>query len=342
MPADTRKEADTTEPAGNAGSDAVIPFQVLPLDIRGRAVQLGPLLDDILHRHDYPETVSRLLAEVITLTVLLGTSLKLDGKLIVQTQSDGPVSLMVVEFRTPQSLRAYARFDRDRIILATESGKDSPASLMGTGVLAMTIDHGAHRYQGIVKLENSSLEDVARQYFRQSEQIPTEVRMAVAQTLTRSDEGAPVHGWRAGGVLVQFLPESEDRIRQNDLPAGDVPDHHQSPEFNEDDAWQETRNLMATISDVELTDMDVSPERLLYRLFHEQGVRTWPATRLLDNCSCSADTIHKVLVSFDDEEIAESTIDGKIIVDCEFCSSSYEFDPDDVLSGRILQKDNES
>src|SRR3954470_24720052 len=69
---------------GFAGDDHVVPFQVESLDVRGRAVQLGPMLDLILERHDYPAPVARLLAEVIVLTVLLGTSLKFDGKLIVQ------------------------------------------------------------------------------------------------------------------------------------------------------------------------------------------------------------------------------------------------------------------
>ncbi len=319
---------------GLAGPDAVIPFQVSPLDIRGRAVQLGPLLDDILHRHAYPEPVSALLAEVITLTILLGTSLKFDGRFTVQTQTDGPVSLLVVDFKTPQSLRAYARFDETRLDEAIASDKADAISLMGSGILAMTIDQGAHtsRYQGIVKLEDASLEEVARQYFRQSEQIPTEIRLAVAQTLTRTEDGGPTHGWRAGGVLVQFLPESDERIRQQDLPGGDAPADHNPHEFEEDDAWQEARALMSTIADIELTDTDVEPERLLYRLFNEHGVHVWPATRIHDDCSCSRETVSAVLSNFSAEEIAQSTVDGKIEVNCQFCSKRYHFNAGDFPS----------
>jgi len=311
-----------------AGIDAVVPFQVSPLDIRGRAVQLGPLLDDILHRHNYPEAVSALLAEIIALTVLLGTSLKFDGKFSVQTQTDGPVSLLVVDFKTPQSLRAYARFDVERLKEAVETGKCDAVSLMGSGILAMTIDQGAHsnRYQGIVKLENSTLEEVARQYFKQSEQIPTEIRLAVAQTLTRTGKGRPAHGWRAGGVLVQFLPESTDRKRQTDLHGGDAPDDHQHHDLPVDDAWQEARALMATIDDVELTDTDVPQERLLYRLFNEHGVIAFAPTIILDDCSCSRKTVLSVLNNFTPEEIAESTINGVIEVNCQFCSKNYRFD----------------
>ena len=311
-----------------AGRDNVIPFQVLPLDIRGRAVQLGPILDDILHRHNYPECVSILLAEAITLTILLGTSIKLDGKFIVQTQTEGPVSMLLVDFRTPGSLRAYARFDKDLVAEAEKAGKTDAVSLMGDGILAMTIDQGAHtrRYQGIVKLENSSLEEVARQYFRQSEQIPTEVRLAVAQSLTRSSEGKPDHGWQAGGMLVQFLPESGERSRQRDLHGGDHPGGRLSPEFREDEAWVEARSLMATIADVELVDCDITVETLLYRLFNEHGVRVFESRPVKDDCSCSIDTVRSILTSFGPDEIAESTVNGQIEVSCEFCSTSYQFD----------------
>ena len=152
---------------GFAGDDHVVPFEVGPLDIRGRSVQLGPLLDQILDRHDYPEPVARLLAEAIVLTVLLGTSLKFDGKFILQTRSDGPVDMLVADFSTPESLRAYARFDEQRLAEAVADGKDSPEELLGTGVLALTIDQGPHtqRYQGIVQLDGSSIEEVARDLF---------------------------------------------------------------------------------------------------------------------------------------------------------------------------------
>lgn len=134
-----------------AGDDAVVPFQVETLDARGRAVQLGATLDDILSRHDYPEPVAKLLAEAIVLTVLLGTSLKFDGKFIFQSQSAGPVDMLVVDFRTPNSVRAYARYDEDRLAEAIAAHRLSPEQLMGTGTLALTVDQGEYtqRYQGI-------------------------------------------------------------------------------------------------------------------------------------------------------------------------------------------------
>ena len=315
-----------------AGDDAVLPFQVDALDARGRAVQLGPMIDQILSRHDYPEPVARLLAEVVTVTVLLGTSLKFEGKFIAQTRTDGPVDMLVADFTTPSDVRAYARFDAERVSEAVARGRASPEELLGKGVLALTIDQGAHmqRYQGIVALEGSSLEEVARHYFRQSEQIPTEVRIAVAKLVDR-DGGGTRERWRAGGVIAQFLPDDPGRMRMPDLPGGDDPDG--AVEHNRDDAWTEVRALMGTIDDSELTDPNVSAERLLYRLFHEPGVRIYDPNPVRDRCSCSRETIEAVIASFSEDELHDSTEDGAITVRCEFCSTVHRFDPAQFSDG---------
>ncbi len=317
-----------------AGDDAVVPFQVADLDARGRAVQLGPALDDILNRHDYPEPVAQLLAEAIVLTVLLGTSLKFDGKFIFQSQSDGPVDMLVVDFRTPNSVRAYARYDEDRLADAMAKRRISQEELMGSGTLALTVDQGEHtqRYQGIVALDGSNLEEIAKTYFRQSEQIPTDVRLSVAKLVERGEDGKPVEQWRAGGLIVQFLPESELRMRQRDLPAGDAPNADEDDDhLVEDDDWAEIKALVATIESSELTDPQVGAERLLYRLFHERGVRVFDAVTVNDDCSCSREKIAGVLSGFTAEEITDSIEEGKISVTCEFCSTQYEFDPAEFL-----------
>ncbi len=316
---------------GFAGDDSVVPFQVDALDIRGRIVQIGPMLDQILDRHDYPAQVAGLLAESIVLTVLLGTSLKFDGKFTFQTQSDGPVDMLVVDFTTPGSLRAYAHFDPDRVQSAIDDGNTLPQDLLGQGVLALTIDQGQHtqRYQGVVELDGSSLENVARVYFRQSEQIPTEVRLSVAK-LVMPGENATREHWRAGGVLTQFLPESEERLRMPDLPGGDGDDDDEDL-FDDlvDDSWREAAALLATIEPSELIDPTVGSERLLYRLFHEHGVRVFDGIAVIDQCSCTKEKIRTILDGFSSSEISESVENGRILVDCEFCSEHYEFDPSD-------------
>ena len=311
---------------GFAGDDHVVPFEVSALDARGRTVQLGPILDSILGRHDYPEPVAQLLAEAMTLTVLLGTSLKFDGKFILQTRSDGPVDMLVADFATPRSMRAYARFDADAVAAAVAAGQANPADLLGAGVLALTIDQGQYmqRYQGIVQLDGTSLEEAARTYFRQSEQIPTEVRLAAARQVVRGDNGPSTH-WRSGGLLAQFLPEAPERLRLPDLPGGDG-DAGDAPDPT-DDAWTEVTALLGTVEPDELCDPTVGPERLLYRLFHEHGVRVFSGTPVADECSCSREKIRTILDGFSAEEIAESVEDGAIKVSCEFCSKRYAFDP---------------
>lgn len=314
---------------GFAGDDNVVPFEVGALDVRGRAVQLGPLLDQILGRHDYPEPVARLLAEAVALTVLLGTSLKFDGKFILQTRSDGPVDMLVADLRTPGSVRAYARYDQARLDAAVAEGRDAPEALLGTGVLALTVDQGPHmqRYQGIVQLDGHSLEEVARVYFRQSEQIPTEVKLAVARQLVRGEAGQAGH-WRAGGALIQFLPDSLERMRRPDLHGGDGDDSDPNVAAGpDDDAWQTARALFLTADTDELIDPTVGTERLLFRLFHEHGVRVYDGQPVIDDCSCSREKIREILAGFTAEEIEESTEDGRIRVNCEFCSTQYDFDP---------------
>jgi molecular chaperone Hsp33 len=308
-----------------AGDDRVVPFQVEGLDVRGRAVQLGPLLNTILGRHDYPAPVARLLAEALVLTALLGTSLKFDGKFTVQTKGDGPVDLLVADFSTPDALRAYARYDEDALAAAIKDGKTSPPELLGHGVLAFTIDQGKgmQPYQGIVPMDGSSLEEIAGVYFRQSEQIPTRVRLAVAELFDRDEDGKPRHNWRAGGLVAQFLPQAPERMRHPDLHGGDGDERDTSVT---DDAWDEARSLVETIDTDELTDPQVAIERLLYRLFHERGVRVYEPQTVFDRCSCSREKIKGVLAGFTAEEIEASQEDGQIAVTCEFCSTTYRYE----------------
>jgi len=302
--------------------DAVLPYEVDALDLRGRLTRLGPTLDDILTRHDYPAPVGKLLGEAIVLTTLLGSSLKFDGRFILQTRTDGPVSFLVVDYQSPDRLRAYARFNAGRL----NDGQDSGA-LLGKGHLAMTIDQGPDmsRYQGMVALDGGGLEAAAHEYFLRSEQIPTRVRLAVGEEWRGGDGGR--HRWRAGGMLMQFLPKAPERARQADLPPGDAPEGTVPHEVKEDDAWVEGQSLIGTVEDVELIDPDLSGERLLYRLFHERGVRVFNPQPLQAQCSCSREAVSAMLKSFAPKDRAEMVKDGKVVVTCEFCSSVYQFTP---------------
>jgi len=320
------------EPAQTTLDDTILPFAVNALDLRGRIVRLGAAVDTILSSHDYPAPVAKLLGEAIVLTAMLGSALKFEGRFILQTQSDGPVSMLVVNFTSPGQVRACARFDADRVAAAIAANEAEPGKLLGHGHLAMTIDQGPEmsRYQGLVPLEGGDLEQAAHEYFSRSEQIPTRVRLAVGEEF-RSGNGARRH-WRAGGILLQFLPKSPERARQADLDPGDAPAGTESHAPPEDEAWVEGRSLIATVEDIELIDPDLSNERLAYRLFHERGVRVFPATPVEAQCSCSRHSVETMLQSFSVQDRADMVEEGRITVTCEFCSSTYIFEPDEIIA----------
>jgi len=180
-----------------------------------------------------------------------------------------------------------------------------------------------------VALDGKSFEDAAHEYFLRSEQIPTRIRIAVGEELSAAAGGAQ-HRWRAGGVLLQFLPKAPERARVADLHPGDAPEGTQAHQVPEDDAWVEGQSLIATVEDVELIDPALSSERLVYRLFHERGVRVFNSVPVVAQCSCSTDTVKAMLESFSQDDRDHMVENGEISVTCEFCSANYKFAPEDV------------
>jgi molecular chaperone Hsp33 len=290
--------------------DLVAAFQIEGWPVRGRVVRLGAAVDEILTRHAYPEPVANLLGEACALAALVGSSLKIDGRLIVQAQGDGPVAYVVCDYDSDGSLRGYCRYDEARV--AEVSGgfaRPGARTLLGEGVFVMTIDQGpdTDRYQGVTPIEGETLALCAERYFDQSEQTPTRVRLAVGQLQT--DEGFI---WRAGGVLLQNIAEDQARGPTQD-------------------AWERAQALFETLGEDELVDPSVPPEVLLYRLFHEDGVRLETARPLKAFCRCSEERIRAVLKSFSAEERADMVEpDGAIKVTCEYCSRVYAIAPESV------------
>ena len=301
--------------------DVVLPFAVESLSTRGRLVRLGPAIDRLLKRHAYPEPVSKLAADAVTLAALLGSTLKLEGRFQLQTKSDGAVTMVLADFDAPSNFRALARFDEAKLARAVQAGED----LLGQGHMAFTIDPGGEmtRYQGVVALEGQDLERAAHHYFERSEQIPTLVRLAVGETV--SSEG---RAWRAGGLIVQYLPEAGARRRRADFHPGDAPEGVEPDRVEDDDAWIEAQARAATTEAHELIDPTLSSERLLFRLFNERGVRVYAPTPLAAVCRCSAEGVDAMLRSFSAEEVKHMIgDDGLIGVTCEFCSTKRVFSP---------------
>jgi molecular chaperone Hsp33 len=302
-PSHTITVTDTT----HSGDDLVAAFQIDGQLVRGRIARLGEMVDDILTRHDYPAPVANLLGEACALAALVGASLKFEGRLILQAQGDGPVGFVVADYDTTGALRGYCRYDEARVA-EVSGGFALPGAqtLLGKGVFMMTIDQGPdmERYQGVTPIEGETLALCAELYFAQSEQVPTRVRLAVGQVQT---DGRPT--WRAGGLILQNVAEDAARGATRD-------------------AWETAQALFETLGEDELVDPTVSPQRLLYRLFHEDGVRMFQPSPLRAFCRCSRERIETVLRSFPASERVEMVEpDGVIRVKCEYCARTYDVEP---------------
>jgi len=311
--------------------DIVLPFRTERSGVVGRVVRLGPAIDSILARHNAPEPISQTLGEAVALTVMLGTALKFEGKLTLQTKTDGLLDFLVVNFETPGRVRAYVRYDKKRLEgISSKSVTVDQGELLGAGYLAMTIDPGDEmdRYQGIVALDGESLGEAALSYFRQSEQLPTFLRLAVARHYEAGESGEPGQWrWRAGGLMIQNLAGDGSKPR---APAEEEADEQRLP-GEDDDNWERARILAETVEDHELLDPTLSPERLLFRLFHEEGVRALRLTPVEAYCRCSRKRVEGFLRSFGTNDIADMREpDGSVSVTCEFCTATYRFRPDEL------------
>jgi len=299
--------------------DLVQPFQIDRSGLRGRLVRLGPVLDEILTRHDYPEPVALMLGEAIALAAALAGALKYDGVFTLQTRGDGPIRLLVADVTSAGAIRGYAQYDAERLAKAIEAAPagasglgDSVPRLLGAGHLAFTVDQGEHtdRYQGIVELQGATLAECAHHYFRQSEQVEAGLKVAVA----RCPDDSGIARWRGGSLMIQRLPPEGDAARRDAA----------------EDGWRRAVILMSSSTSRELVDPGLAPEALLFRLFHEDGVRAYRRHDLVARCRCSRERVETVLRMMPADELATMKIDGHIIVTCQFCSAAYDFDESEI------------
>jgi molecular chaperone Hsp33 len=288
-------------------SDIIQPFQIEGLEVRGRLVRLSGVADTILTRHDYPDAVAKQLAEMMALSAVMAAALKYDGIFTLQAKGDGPIKLMVVDLTSGGAMRGYAQFDAEAIAALAPDHHTLP-HLMGSGYLAFTVDQGDYtdRYQGIVELTGTSLGESIHHYFRQSEQMQAGFKLAAAK----------IDGhWRSGALMLQRLPLTSDSEIASDIA---------------EDAWRRVFALMASCSDKELTDIDLPVTSLLYRLFHEDGVRVFTRQGIEAKCRCTRERVDNVLKSMGAGELEDMWVDGQIIVTCEFCNTGYVFTPQDL------------
>ena len=289
--------------------DALRPFQLERSALRGRMVRLGPTVDTVLTRHDYPLAVSQQLGELLVLAATLAGALKFEGTFSLQIRSDGPVRLMLADCTNDGEVRGYANFDAEAVRAAEPLGMPG---LFGSGQLALTVQQGpgGETYQGIVELTGENLTESMQAYFRQSEQVQTGLRIAVGRTV----EGERAR-WRAGGIMVQRLPE------ESGTPGHDATDED----------WRRTMMLLSTATEGELVDPRLPLDALLFRLFHEEGVRVFQPARLSFGCRCTRERVEAMLRMFDDEQLEEMKLDdGSVEVVCQFCNQDYKLEPGEL------------
>jgi molecular chaperone Hsp33 len=323
--------------------DVVQPFRLGRHVVRGRHVRLGAAVDTVLGQHAYPQTVSALLGELMALGALLASSIKFDGVFSIQTKGDGPVRMMVADITSAGAVRGYADFDRDGLAAAeAAAGEDSVPRLLGAGYLAFTVDQGpkTERYQGIVELAGATLSDCAHNYFRQSEQIETSIKLASAPVVGNGLRPGAAAGWRAGAIMLQRAPtdggdetgsaldkalplaEQNQVVAGGRLTAADRADEAEEAE----EEWRRAVILMSSVKSAELLDPALPSDALLCRLFPEEAVWVYRPRPLAFGCRCSRQRVAATLRRLPRHEIEQLKVDGQVVVTCQFCNRSESFD----------------
>lgn len=282
-------------------------FQLDGTDTRGRAVHMGEALQQAIGTKRYPDDVAKLLGEAMMLAAIVARALKFEGRLIIQCHgtNKGAVSLLMADCTTGGNIRGYARWDEEQLrLLKLDNRNPGADTLLGGGTFSMTIDQGPDmdQYQGLAEIKGASLAESAEHYFAQSEQIPTCMKLACGQVQVPGGEPT----WRGGGIMIQRI-------------AGD------NARGGTDDGWTTAKALFDTVTDAELIDPDLSQDDLLYRLFHENGVRIIDRAPVTAQCACSRKRLAATLKSFDKSALEDMAESGEIVANCEFCSESYVF-----------------
>lgn len=302
-------------------TNEIIPFQLDDADIRGRFIQADALVTEILNKHDYPPVISELLGEAVVMTALIGSGLKLNGKMTLQVQSDGAVNLLAADYRADGGTRGYADYDPEKLERWTGGEALNPFLLLGSGHIIITVDNGdSHPYQSVSPIEGRSLSAVLLKYMERSEQILSSLRLCVRQA-DRAEGGSPL--WRAGAILLQKLGKSG--ADQRTVPIDDT----------EEEDWNRAGLLFKTLTDEELIDPSVNGVSLLYRLFHEEGLRVFDSQNVHFFCGCERERFLAFLKTLPKEELEslaqENGENGKIVTNCRFCSEKRLFSLEELV-----------
>ncbi|THB75157.1 MAG: Hsp33 family molecular chaperone HslO [Gammaproteobacteria bacterium] len=260
-------------------------------DVRGEIVHLDESYISAVKNSNYPQPLKELVGQIMAATALLAATIKIKGKLTVQAQGEGAVSLVLVQCSSDHEIRSMAKWEGD---ISTEDIQ----KMLGKAYMAITIepDGDKERYQGVVQLHGDKIEQAFEEYFSSSEQLATKVCLTA-------------DGDSAAGLFLQKLPESEN--------------------VQDADAWDRMSQLASTITPEEL--LQLSAEDLIHRLFNQENVRLFEPNTIEFKCSCSREKLEGVLksIGYDDlKKLIEEK--GNVEVDCEYCREKYIFDTIDV------------
>ncbi|MGR3514741.1 MAG: Hsp33 family molecular chaperone HslO [Paracoccaceae bacterium] len=310
-----------------AWDDTVLPFQLDRTGTRGRVARLDGALQAVLSQHNYPPAIEALIAEATLLTALIGQTIKLRWKLSLQVRGSGPARLIATDYYGPSDdgaparVRAYASFDETRLDNETD-----PFEQIGNGYFAILIDQGdgMKPYQGITPIAGGSLSACAETYFAQSEQLPTRFAMSFGRS---QKPGENMH-WRAGGIMLQQMPEASPELQSGGTGEGGLSVAQDVLADDDFEAWNHVNVLLDSAEEIELIGPSVQPTDLLYRLFHEDGPRVFDAQPVKFGCTCSADRVRESLSIYSAKDIRHMTTpEGIVTADCQFCGAHYELDP---------------
>ncbi len=294
-------------------SDFIRPFLLSEGLFRGNVVKLDNVVREVIRRKDYPESLTGLLAETQVVAALMSSALKYDGIFTLQIKGNGPVQTLVTDITSSGNIRSYARYDADAVSAVTVSEikeRGTVPALLQSGYISFTIDinGGTDRYQGAVELQGRDVATCALQYFKQSEQIETVLKIAV-----------DTENMKAAGIMLQQMPafggnktgynKTEDEIAEE---------------------WNTNVILLSSLKNNEMLDDNITAERLLYMIYNEQDITVFDEKPLTFACRCSKERIMAVVASFSENDLKEVFKDDRAEITCEFCGEKYEIFENDV------------
>ena len=301
----------------NQNFDTCVSFFIDNGAYQGRLIRMSSVLDTIIGKHCYPRPVAAVVAESTVLAAMLASTLKYEGLFTLQTQSNGAVSMVVVDVTSEGKIRACASFDEEHLkqnqeLRKTSGEIEAAPHLMGKGHLAFTVDQGPNTelYQGIVDLQGKNLTECALRYFKQSEQIDTDLKLFL-----QAPEGES-GSWLAAGIMLQKMP----------LKGG----NESSPEEMEE-AWNEAKVFMESLTQDEVFDADLTSEQLLPRLFHANNLSISKCKNYSFGCRCSREKLLQTLSTFSEDDINAMLENNKVTATCHFCSEKYVFDKGELI-----------